>query len=526
MPVPKTSKAALRAILFTDVVGSTELAHELGDERWARLLEAQRRIIREQLRANRGREVDTAGDGFFAVFEGPADAVRCAFFAAREVQELGLDIRAGVHFGEIEMSGNDAHGIVVHTGARVMGQAGAAEVLITQTVKDLVAGARFGLTERGAVDLKGVPGTWTLFDVSKVDDQLRPDPIAEATVASERRERASAGRPPLRRPRWLIPAAIVGVLALALAGFVALRPDATRVPTAGTVTRIDGDRFERPIAVGSFPISLTEGEGRVWVMDRQSQVYWVQERDNTTGSRGTDGVPTGAVAGGGAVWITAGFGTGRGPDATVSRLDPASGQLGAAFDTPIGSQAIAYGAGAVWVADRNTADVTRYDPVARTSATIALPSSDPGARPDSIAFGTLGGEAAWVGDALAPNVYRVDASGSNTVRTYTVGGAPSSIAIGFDAIWVASEHADAVFALDPDTGAIRTTIDLGAQGCNAPVSIAVGADGVWVACSLSQRVVRIDPGETEATLSLPVDGIPAALTTAGDGSVWVAVEPR
>ena len=108
--MPKKPTTVLRAVLFTDVVGSTELARELGDQRWTRLLQAHRRIVRDQLRANRGREVDTAGDGFFAVFEGPTDAVRCAFAVARKVQVLGLDIRAGIHFGEIETSGTDAHG--------------------------------------------------------------------------------------------------------------------------------------------------------------------------------------------------------------------------------------------------------------------------------------------------------------------------------------------------------------------------------------------------------------------------------
>src|SRR5436190_15744999 len=180
----------------------------MGDVRWSRLLEAQRRVIRRLLRSMGGREVDTAGDGFFAVFDRTADAVRCAFAACREVQELGLDIRAGVHVGEVELAGREVHGIVVHTGARVMGQAGASEVLVTATVKDLVAGARFDLRERGTVELKGVPGSWTLYDVMAVDEQLRPPPIEQASVASERRNRVAlsptAGG---RGRRWVIPVA-------------------------------------------------------------------------------------------------------------------------------------------------------------------------------------------------------------------------------------------------------------------------------------------------------------------------------
>ena len=234
--VPRTHETGLRAVLFTDVVGSTELAREMGDVRWSRLLDAQRRVIRRLLRSTGGREVDTERDGFFAVFARPADAVRCAFAACREVQELGLDIRAGVHFGEVEIAGAEVHGIVVHTGARMMGQAGAAEVLVSATVKDLVAGATFDIRERGTVELKGVPGAWTLHDVMAVDEQLRPTPIEGATVASERRDRAAAS--PAgggRGRRWIVPVAAAGVLLAGIAVYALARPAPSYVPAAGTV---------------------------------------------------------------------------------------------------------------------------------------------------------------------------------------------------------------------------------------------------------------------------------------------------
>jgi streptogramin lyase len=263
----------------------------------------------------------------------------------------------------------------------------------------------------------------------------------------------------------------------------------------------------------------------VWITDRQSQIYWVQEGVDTTGSRGTVGVPTNAATGAGAVWITAGFGTGAGADGAVSRLDPTSGQITGAFDTRIGSQAIAYGADSVWVADPTAAQVTRYDPVSQTTQPIALPRSDPPARPDAIAFGELGGAAVWVGDALSSNLYRVDAAGGHQIRTYTVGGPPTAIAVGTDAVWVASEREDAIYALDPLTGSVRTSVDVGAQGCNGPASIAINQDGVWVACAISRQVIRIDPSGGTVATSLKVSATPIALTTAADGSVWVAVQP-
>jgi streptogramin lyase len=392
-------------------------------------------------------------------------------------------------------------------------------------VKDLVAGARFGVVERGAFELKGVPGSWTLYDVLEVDEQLRPEPVEDATVASERRQRASAGPPPAIRRRWLLPVAIVAGLALIVAAIVAFRPKPDYIPEAGTVARIDGDRFDRPIPVGSFPLAITEGGGRVWVPDRQSQIYWVQETDDTTGSRGTDGVPTDAAAGADAVWITAGFGTGAGARGAVSRLDPATGQITAAFDTPIGSQAIAFGGDAVWVSDPNTATITRYDPVAQETQTIALPRSAPPAQPDAIAFGELGGAAVWVGDALSSNLYRIDADPGHQVRTFTVGGPPTAVTVGADAVWVASERKDAIYALDPLTGSVRTSIDVGADGCDGPASIAASDEGVWVACAISHQVARIDPSDGTVATSLPVAATPIALTAAGDGSIWVAVQP-
>jgi streptogramin lyase len=462
------------------------------------------------------------------VFEGPADAVRCAFVSARRVQELGLEIRGGVHFGEIETSGSDVHGIVVHTGARVMGQAGAAEVLVTQTVRDLVAGARIEIAERGAFDLKGVPGTWTLFDVVGVDDEVRPPPVApEEAVA--RRDRASQARSTGRPQRRRAVVGIAGVLVLALVAGVTvalLRRPSTYVPAAGTVARIDGDRFQRPVPVGSFPLAITEGEGRVWVMDRASQAYWVNEADGSIGSLGTEGTPTGAAAGGGSVWITNGFGAAGAAGTSVGRLDPATGRLSSSFETPIGSEGIAYGGGAVWVSNHDTGTVTRYEAVSGSTTTIPLPQSDGPAHPDPIAFGSVGGEAAWVGDALSNRIFRIQAVAPYQVLTFTVGGPPSAVAVGPDAIWVASSQADAIYSLDPATGALRTVIDIGSRGCNAPTSLGVNAEGVWVACALSQQVMRFDPSGARAPESLPVGGTAEALTIAEDGSVWVAIRPR
>jgi class 3 adenylate cyclase len=155
----------LATVLFTDVVASTETATRLGDRAWRTLLDRHHDVVRRELARWRGREVDTAGDGFLATFDGPARAIRCAVAASEGVRHLGLQIRAGLHTGEVEIAGEDVRGIAVHIGSRVAALAGPDEVLVSRTVADLVAGSGIVLAERGEHELKGVPGTWLVYAV-------------------------------------------------------------------------------------------------------------------------------------------------------------------------------------------------------------------------------------------------------------------------------------------------------------------------------------------------------------------------
>lgn len=154
---------ALATVLITDIVGSTELAARLGDRAWQDLLEKHHALVRRELDRFRGREVDTAGDGFFATFDGPARASRCACNIRDAVRQLGIEVRAGLHTGEVELTGEKIGGIAVHIGARVAATARASEVLVSNTVKDLVAGSGIRFTDRGIHALKGIPGEWHLF---------------------------------------------------------------------------------------------------------------------------------------------------------------------------------------------------------------------------------------------------------------------------------------------------------------------------------------------------------------------------
>jgi pimeloyl-ACP methyl ester carboxylesterase/class 3 adenylate cyclase len=156
----------LATVMFTDIVGSTERASELGDRRWRELLTEHERLTRAELERHHGREVNTTGDGFIATFDGPARAIRCATSLASATEQLGLPVRVGLHTGECERRNGDLGGIAVHIGARVMAEAGPGEVLVSRTVKDLTVGSDIGFEERGARQLKGVPGEWELFAVS------------------------------------------------------------------------------------------------------------------------------------------------------------------------------------------------------------------------------------------------------------------------------------------------------------------------------------------------------------------------
>ena len=158
--------SVLATLLFTDLVGSTRRAAELGDRAWREVLAQQRTLARRELARYRGEEVDTAGDGLFARFDGPARAIHCARAITELTRELGLDLRAGIHTGECELVDGKPAGLSVHVGARVSGHAGPGEVLVTGTVKDLVSGSGIAFEPRGEHELKGVPGRWPIYAVS------------------------------------------------------------------------------------------------------------------------------------------------------------------------------------------------------------------------------------------------------------------------------------------------------------------------------------------------------------------------
>jgi len=185
MRTPEPQDRLLATILFTDIVGSTQRAGELGDRRWHELVDEHNARVRELLARFDGRELDTAGDGFFASFDGPGVAVRCACAIVRSMRDLGLEIRAGVHTGECERVGDKLGGLAVHVGARIAATASGGEVLASRTVQDLVAGSGLKFTDRGTHRLRGIDEPWQLFAVD--------DPVSSATQLTGPREHMRAG---------------------------------------------------------------------------------------------------------------------------------------------------------------------------------------------------------------------------------------------------------------------------------------------------------------------------------------------
>jgi pimeloyl-ACP methyl ester carboxylesterase/class 3 adenylate cyclase len=175
----RPSDRILTTVMFTDVVGSTERAAAVGDARWRELVARHDQLVRSELEHHRGREVKTMGDGFLAIFDGPARGIRCARASADAVRALDIELRAGLHTGECELVGDDIGGIAVNIGARIGALAAADEVLVSSTVKDLVVGSGISFSDRGARELKGVPGEWHLFAVDEVEapasSRLVPD---------------------------------------------------------------------------------------------------------------------------------------------------------------------------------------------------------------------------------------------------------------------------------------------------------------------------------------------------------------
>jgi len=502
MPRKTTERRRLlTTVLFTDIVDSTKRATELGDGRWRQLLGRHHTIMRRELKRHHGREIDTAGDGFFATFDQPTDAIECAEEMITQLRGIGVDIRAGVHMGEVEVMGPKVSGIAVHVGARVMSKAGAGEVLVSGTVRELMTGSDLEFADLGFHELKGVEPEMHLFAV-------RPAPAAELVP-----ELAEQERP--RPRRALVVGGVVAAIVVAGAiAFLAMRGpgEDAFVPAVNTVAELDPSSGDvvGGAQVGTTPTVLAYGDGALWVANFDDKTIQRVDVDAGTAGAAQGGVlanPTGLALGDGRVWVTNGFA------GQLVVFDPSQANDVVPIDVGSGAQGVAYGFDHVWVCQANDGTVLRVDPVTNDIETIALPD---GAGPVDVAVGS---DRVWVADSLGARVFSIDPATLEVDRTISLLHAhPARIASGAGYIWVTSTDGNSLTRIEAASGQTTTVSDVG----NGPLGVAASANAVWVANSRDGTVTRVDPStatvEDRVHLGFSPDSV--AITPSG---IWVSL---
>jgi class 3 adenylate cyclase len=519
--------SALVTVLFTDVVSSTEIASELGDRRWQELLSRHHRFVRRELRRFGGREIDTAGDGFFATFDQPAQGVRCARAVTEAVRGLGIEVRAGLHVGQVELRGRQVGGVAVHVGARIGTQAGPGEVLVSGTLRELVPGAGIEFEDRGWRDLKGVAEPQRLYAVKAVDGEPRS---AQLPAREAAHRRAGIVPPtPLRRRRVLVGLVVLLVLVGTTTAIVlstqeerANGPGAA--PLSQTLVRIDGQTLRRtariPLAEGGGrrraqveTPSILVGEGAVWVRTT-GDVYRLDPETAEASPVGRAGATYrgGDIALGlRGVWlISTGHGETEGVD--VVGLNPASSIPDVETQLPdvtgLDPQ-IAATNESVWVGYGD--QLTEIDP----QTGDLLQSVDLG---QSIDLLESAGPTLWVVDSLARGLFLFDPTEGEIVETIGLQVAPDDLEIGPDGtLWILNQAGRIILPID-SSGDIGSPIPAGTD----PTDIAVSDDSVWVADQEDGVIREVDPNLGEIRRTAPVGGSPIAIAVDPEsGDVWV-----
>lgn len=495
---------ALLAVMFTDIVGSTELATTLGDKRWRELLEQQEAAVRAQIARFGGREIDTAGDAFFATFDLPVRAVDCALESIRAARRLGLRIRAGVHMGECVVSEGKVRGVTVHIGARVGSKAGGGEVLVSSTVRQLVAGGGLTFRDRGEHHLKGVEGRWRLYAVEPRTRDAEADlpPLIEAQVAGP-------PKPVWRRPRVLVAAATALALLIATVAYVTLRgPGGLSSVPADSVAVINtrSGAVESAVAVRRRPVGLAAAPDGIWVANSiDRSVTRVSE------SGGTETIPVGpgpiAVAAGGEfIWVA------NADASSVSRVSPKTGgEVGERIQAGNGLSAIAYGANALWLANSVDGTVWRIDPSSgRKTMEVQV---GPALRGLAVTD-----DAVWVTSETSGTLTRIDPRSGVIVRVIRVGNGPVALGVDGGAVWVANGSDNTATRVDVASGLVTATKPVG----RAPRSVAIAGGRVFVANEEDGTVSMLDVATGNAIRTIPLLNSPMGLAASGD-RVWVSV---
>lgn len=494
-------------VLFTDIAGSTERAAELGDTQWRRLLDAHNRSMRRQLKRHQGREIDTAGDGFFATFQQPAHAIDCALDMIEALVPIGVHIRAGVHMGEVDVLGPKVSGMTVHLGARLMSLASADQVIVSSTVRDLMSGSELPFTDQGVRRLKGVDAEWHVYSI---------DGPAEQTAELDLPE---PDEPPSwwRRPMALGVGAMVLLLGLTV-GILLTRDGGALTPTANRVILIDdGGALANVVPVGTGLRTMAADGQSLWVantLDRTVQRVDLERGTAEPAEGGLLNAPTSITTGNGLVWV----GTSLATEGSLSRMDPSQPNSAQTVDLGAPVSGLAFGFSALWATDADGAQLLRLDLATDAVEHFELPA-DSG--PTGLAVSS---DAVWVALHGAGEIARFDPeTGDVTATIPSAAGAPDQVAVGAGFVWVTVGDGDAVIRIDPRTNSPFTIGDVG----DGPAGIVASDQGVWVANSLGSSVVRIDPeggaNLTEVRVGRNVSPQAVVATPAG---VWASLISR
>jgi class 3 adenylate cyclase/streptogramin lyase len=512
----------LATVLFLDIVGSTATASEIGDRRWHAILARFRKVVRTELKRFGGKEQDTAGDGFFATFAEPANAIRCAVAISSAVQDIGIDIRIGLHTGEIVSVEGALSGIAVHIGARVMALGGAAEILVTGTVKDLVAGSKIGFEDRSIHTLKGVEGTWHVFAVTEVDGARLPSPLAPVVAAA--RVSAVEAEPMLRRrARALIAAGAIGT-AVAIVAVLALTQragsGAETSSSRGPVTLIKIDPSTRKIVTtlrdGAYSEHLWSVLGIVSGTLWQGTPDGLVQRDVATGEiQNTIPLDQGlgpADLGAGSVFVASPYVPGV---SEITRYDAVSGTELDQLRVNGDAADLRYSNGAVWFLAKD-GTLTKIDPLKfKVIATYDTKTFAPGVVVPLAGY-------VWICDCEVGKVIQFDPRTETVVRTLTL--AQHGLLFGVDSVdgptvWLLDPGASTLTPIDPETGATGRPIGVPAQISDATIS----GGSIWISSPAEIRRIPLDSSQSDPPIVMPADVSAGSIAVDPEtGDIWVA----
>jgi class 3 adenylate cyclase len=514
----RTGGRGLGAVLFTDIVGSTPIAAEMGNTRWGELVARHHRTLRGLIHRFGGREIDTAGDGFFVVFERPADAIRCAVEATEAVRGLGIEIRAGVSFGELETVGRKPGGLVVNTASRVTSVAGPGEVLVPASVREIVPGAGITFAEHGVHQLKGLDGEFRLFGVTGIDGREVIPPL-EAEEAAERRREIfpTGGR------RWALLAGVgAGVLALVVAAAILLSGGQETPKEAGSsrfaVAEIDPDtghvgpripvENQSPLEIDFLDHPMAVGQGAIWLL-QPPRLLHIDPRHDEVRSDDIDigiGPSTSVVTAFDAVWVLRGE--------TLYRVNAATDETAVSLRLPLPGGITTYALAitdAIWVGNSD-GTLVRLDPRtgARDQASTGLALDRLAATKDAV----------WLADVVSGRLVRIDPDTLEPAGgSVEVSGTIDQIFARGHFLWVLDRQAGVVTRIDTGSDTVSRPVRIG----NVPTDMAVGPDAVWVGDE-GGSLYRVDPstlGVKEFPIGAGVLGVGVEDST---GAVWVYLD--